>query len=198
MEGLVPLILTQIFQMRVSIKSSSSSHKLSGSHKCFLIKTFFRISLDCYYFPSDDNSGIRSSMMAAPFLKSVDHFCNDTEIVFAHDSYKPNKHNFMCNRRSTWDVISHSKDLYGIEPMKNETAPETIFHILQPNAVARYTLVLDRSGSMKGNERLDRLQKSSVRWIKYELKTNSKLGVTSFRYTKLYTLHRFLLISIRF
>ena len=181
MEGLVPLILTQIFQMRVSIKSISSSHQLFGSHKCFLIKTFFRIYLDCYYFPSDDNSGIRSSMMAAPFLKSVDHFCNDTEIVFAHDSYKPNKHNFMCNRRSTWDVISHSKDLYGIEPMKNETAPETIFHILQPNAVARYTLVLDRSGSMKDNERLDRLKQSSVRWIKYDLKTNSKLGVTSFR-----------------
>ena len=122
-------------------------------------------------------------MMAAPFLKSVDHFCNDTEIVFAHDSYKPNKHNFMCNRRSTWDVISHSKDLNGVKPMTNETAPKTIFNILQPNAVGRYTLVLDRSGSMamNNNHRLERLKQSSIRWINWELKTNSKLGIVSFR-----------------
>ena len=119
--------------------------------------------------------------MAAPFLKSVDHFCNDTETTFSHDSYKPNKHNFMCNRRSTWDVISHSKDLNGVQPMKNETAPETIFNILQPNEVGRYTLVLDRSGSMQDADRLERLQRSSIRWINFDLKTNSKLGIVSFR-----------------
>ena len=121
--------------------------------------------------------------MAAPFLTSVNHFCNDTETTYNHDSYKPNRHNFMCNRRSTWDVISHSKDLIGVKPMPNETAPKTIFNILQPNAVGRYTLVLDRSGSMaqNNNHRLERLQQSSIRWINYDLKTNSKLGITSFR-----------------
>ena len=83
-------------------------------------------------------------MMGAPFLNSVDSFCQDTETTYHHDIYKPTKHNFMCNRRSTWDVIQNSKDFLNVTPMKNETSPDTTFTIFQPNSGGRYTLVLDR------------------------------------------------------
>ena len=136
---------------------------------------------NCAFFPNSDNDDIKSSMMAAPFLKSVDHFCEDTETTYHHDIYKPNKHNFMCNQKSTWDIVMESPDFQGVSPAL-KPAPQTKFKILQPNT-ARYTLVLDKSTSM-GNDnptRFDRLKQSSKRWIQYELKTNSKLGITSFR-----------------
>ena len=118
--------------------------------------------------------------MAAPFLESVDYFCEDSETVYHHDIYKPTKHNFMCNRRSTWDVVKNGKDFSNVEPMTDEHSPKTIFRIVQPQSSARYVLVLDRSGSMKDNNRMARLKQSADKWIKYDLKLNSKLGITSF------------------
>ena len=96
------------------------------------------------------------------------------------DIYKPTKHNFMCNRRSTWDVVKNGKDFKGIRPMTDEKSPKTTFRIVQPQSSARYVLVLDRSGSMKDNNRMTRLKQSAEKWIKYDLKLNSKLGITSF------------------
>ena len=99
---------------------------------------------NCVFVASGDNSNVKSGYMAAPFLESVDHFCRNTEVDYHHDIYKPTKHNFMCNRRSTWDVIQNSKDFLNVTPMKNETSPDTTFTIFQPNSGGRYTLVLDR------------------------------------------------------
>ena len=86
----------------------------------------------------------------------------------------------MCNRRSTWDVVKNGKDFKGIRPMTDEKSPKTTFRIVQPQSSARYVLVLDRSGSMKDNNRMTRLKQSAEKWIKYDLKLNSKLGITSF------------------
>ena len=56
---------------------------------------------NCVFIPIGDNSAIKSSYMAAPFLESVDHFCKNTEQTYHHDIYKPTKHNstmwiFLC------------------------------------------------------------------------------------------------------
>ena len=118
--------------------------------------------------------------MAAPFLDSVDYFCEDSETVYHHDIYKPTKHNFMCNRRSTWDVVKKGKDFANAKPMIADKSPRTTFRIVQPQSSARYVLVLDRSGSMKDNNRMTRLKQSAEKWIKYDLKLDSKLGITSF------------------
>ena len=115
---------------------------------------------NCAFFPSrDGNNDIRSSLMAAPFLKDADHFCEDTETTYHHDAYKPTKHNFMCDRRSTWDVILHSKDFTNVVP-SGGPAPETIFNILQPYPNGRFTLVLDRSASMEDFDRMKRVRKA--------------------------------------
>ena len=115
---------------------------------------------NCAFFPSrDGNNDIRSSLMAAPFLKDADHFCEDTETTYHHDAYKPTKHNFMCDRRSTWDVILHSKDFTNVVP-SDVPAPETIFNILQPYPNGRFTLVLDKSASMEDFDRMKRVRKT--------------------------------------
>ena len=86
----------------------------------------------------------------------------------------------MCNRRSTWDVVKNGKDFKGIGPMTDDNSPTTTFRIVQPQSSARYVLVLDRSGSMNTNARMEKLKQSAEKWIKYDLKLKSKLGITSF------------------
>ena len=119
--------------------------------------------------------------MAAPFLESVDHFCKNTEVEYHHDIYKPTKHNSMCDYKSTWDVIMENDDFINVQPMNiTNNAPETQFTILYPDDGGRFVLVLDRSGSMKDESRMERLKQSSTRWIEYDVPVGTKIGLTSF------------------
>jgi hypothetical protein len=154
------------------------------------IKTGSTCSLDpqtnlpnenCVFIPIGDNSAIRSSYMAAPFLESVDHFCKNTEQTFHHDIYKPTKHNSMCDYRPTWDVIIENEDFNGVKPMNISIAPpETKFTIMYPDDGGRFVLVLDRSKSMLDASRMDRLKQSSIRWIQYDVAIGTNIGLTSF------------------
>ena len=119
--------------------------------------------------------------MAAPFLESVDHFCKNTEVEYHHDIYKPTKHNSMCDYKSTWDVIMENDDFINVQPMNiTNNAPETKFTILYPDDGGRFVLVLDRSGSMKEESRMERLKQSSTRWIEYDVTEGTQIGLTSF------------------
>lgn len=135
----------------------------------------------CIFVPSGDNSAVSSSYMAAPFLDSVDGFCQDTETKFHHDPDKPNKQNLMCNEQDTWTIISGHKDFQtqDFHPLDVDTPPATEFRVLQPQD-GRYTLVLDRSKSMREHDRMTRLKQSSIKWVKYDIKDGSYLGITSF------------------
>ena len=123
--------------------------------------------------------------MAAPFLESVDHFCQNTEVQYHHDIYKPNKQNTMCDYTSVWEVILRNADFTNVKPMNNsyEVPPETKFEILSPAEGGRFVLVLDRSGSMADNRnptRMERVKQSSIRWIKYDVINGTQIGITSF------------------
>ena len=120
--------------------------------------------------------------MAAPFLESVDHFCQNTEVDYHHDIYKPNKQNTMCDYTSVWDIIIGNSDFTNVKPMNNsyEGPPETKYEILKPAEGGRFVLVLDRSGSMGEKERLKRLKQSSKRWISYDVTNGTEIGITSF------------------
>ena len=122
---------------------------------------------NCLFIPSGNNSEIRSSYMAVPFLESTDHFCRNTETIFHHDIYKPTKHNTMCDYTSVWDIIMENSDFKDVKPMNTSQNPSnTIFKILKPESSGRFVLVLDRSGSMKEKSRLDRLKQSADRWLR--------------------------------
>lgn len=75
----------------------------------------------------------------------VVHFCKDSE----HNAAAPNKHNSMCQRRSTWSVIMESDDFKngnGVPEDLHELA--TDFKIVKPTGT-RFVVVMDISGSMK-------------------------------------------------
>ena len=87
----------------------------------------------------------------------------------------------MCDYRSTWDVIIENEDLNGVKPMNISVAPpETEFTIMYPDDGGRFVLVLNRSGSMKDESRMERLKQSSTRWIEYDVPVGTKIGLTSF------------------
>jgi calcium-activated chloride channel regulator 4 len=136
---------------------------------------------NCVFIPIGDNSAFKSSYMAAPFLESVDHFCKNTEVEYHHDIYKPTKHNSMCDYKSTWDVIMENEDFINVNPMNiTNNPPETEFTILYPDDGGRFVLVLDRSGSMDDESRMDRLKQSSTRWIEYDVTNGTQIGLASF------------------
>ena len=113
----------------------------------------------------------------------MNQFCDGTETGFPHKSYRPNKHNVMCNRESTWDVIKNSPDFENARPMPG-TPPETTFNVYRQQD-ERFVFVLDVSGSMNEGvddvSRIMRLIQSSVRWVTYEVRDGSLVGVTKFR-----------------
>jgi hypothetical protein len=114
------------------------------------------------------------------FSLKLDQFCTDAETSFAHNPYRPNKQNKICDHKSTWSVISANLDFVGVTPMDAENPPETMFKILRPQE-ERFVFVLDVSGSMADADRIGRLIQSSNRWVKYEVRDGSQVGVTSFR-----------------
>ena len=117
--------------------------------------------------------------MAAPFLTSVDHFENTNS--YHHDISKPTKHNAMCDYRPAWDVIIDNVDFVNVNPMETTNPPpETTFQVLYPDEAGRFVLVMDRSGSMADNERMDRLKLSSIRWIQNDVAVGTQIGITSF------------------
>ena len=117
--------------------------------------------------------------MAAPFLSSVDHFENINS--YQHDISKPTKHNSMCNYRPDWYLIKHNVDFINVEAMDTTNPPpETTFQVLYPDEAGRFVLVLDRSGSMMDNERMDRLKQSTIHWIQYDVADGTQIGITSF------------------
>ena len=114
----------------------------------------------------------------------MDHFCKDTETEFPHNPLRPNKQNAMCDRKSTWTIISGNEDFKNVNPMDAVTPPETTFKVLRPGD-ERFVFVLDVSGSMATSDRIGRLKQSSERWVNYEVRDGSQVGLTSFRYHKL-------------
>ena len=76
--------------------------------------------------------------------------------------------------------FSSSSDLFNIQPLNTESPPNTEFRLIQSPPEARFTLVIDRSGSMSMSDRMEKLKFTTIRWIIHELKLNTNLGITSF------------------
>ena len=58
--------------------------------------------------------------------------------------------------------------------------PKTKFTILHPDEGGKFVLTLDRSGSMHDFDRMVRLQQSAIRWLRYDVKNGTQIGITSF------------------
>uniref|UniRef100_T1JJG9 Calcium-activated chloride channel N-terminal domain-containing protein n=1 Tax=Strigamia maritima TaxID=126957 RepID=T1JJG9_STRMM len=105
-------------------------------------------SKDCIFVvDKNQNDKVTSSIASYHFLPNARTFCDDTD-EYRHNRHAPNRHNRMCNGRSTWNVITSHEDF------KNTNLPNDILNT-EPNFKIVYedeatiSLVLDTSGSME-------------------------------------------------
>ena len=89
-------------------------------------------------FHATGPEGLDSSVMAIPYLKGNEHFCEEGE-EHIHHPESPNKHNALCGGRSVFEVVRQ-------QPIQNNTIP--VFTYLQPQPTQNFVMVLDASCSM--------------------------------------------------
>lgn len=108
-----------------------------------------RVSSKCKArFIADTKDPVTSSIMFMPYLEGVSEFCDNADKK--HNAFAPNKHNHLCNRRSTWEVISGNEDFKDLTPTDQEKSITVTFREVQKRegTLGRVILALDVSGSM--------------------------------------------------
>ncbi|XP_059351101.1 calcium-activated chloride channel regulator 4-like [Daphnia carinata] len=115
-------------------------------------------------------------------LSTAVRFCDDDpSSLHKHNREAPTKQNAVCNLRSVWSVISNHADFAG-----NNNPPAAIanvkpmFNIVRVLNGGRYVLVADVSGSMDSYNRISRLNEAARRWIKYDVRHGTSLGIVKF------------------
>lgn len=119
----------------------------------------------------------RSSLMFAAEVPSVSMFCDEG----THDQYAPTKHNLICNRRSTFDIISNHPDfsVNTITPNQytNEITNTTTRVTYRKQNTTRYILVIENTKDMQVRESWSHLRNAIRKWSLFDLPQNSEVGV---------------------
>lgn len=66
--------------------------------------------------------------------------------------------------------------------MSTDKPPKTEFNIIKPAESQRYVMVLDKSGSMGDDRKLEGLQEACKVFIESYIATGAYLGVVAFEY----------------
>ncbi|XP_072430848.1 calcium-activated chloride channel regulator 1-like [Chiloscyllium punctatum] len=128
---------------------------------------------DCEFYP-DSKQTASSSIMFIQGLSNVTEFCDDK----THNPDAPNMQNKMCNFRSTWDVISESEDFRNNpSPYSGSVIPT--FTLLQAKHRV-LCLVLDVSGSMDSENRINRLRQAAEIFLLQIIEAKSQVGIVTF------------------
>uniref|UniRef100_T1JCF0 VWFA domain-containing protein n=1 Tax=Strigamia maritima TaxID=126957 RepID=T1JCF0_STRMM len=139
-------------------------------------------SKDCIFVVDKNrNDKVTSSLASYHFLPNARTFCDDTD-EYRHDRHAPNRHNRMCNGRSTWNVITSHEDFKNGNPPKDNLNTVPNFKIVQEEE-ATISLVLDISGSMESPQphtKIRMLYEAATRFIKEEVKIGTAVAVILF------------------
>ncbi|XP_059504093.1 calcium-activated chloride channel regulator 1-like [Stegostoma tigrinum] len=128
---------------------------------------------NCAFYPEKSQTA-SSSIMFIQALSNVTKFCDDR----THNPEAPNMQNKMCNSRSTWDVISKSQDFRNNRsPYSGSVTPT--FTLLQAKDRV-VCLVLDVSGSMDQENRLNRLRQAAEIFLLQIIEAKSRVGIVTF------------------
>ncbi|CAG0921672.1 unnamed protein product [Notodromas monacha] len=105
---------------------------------------------NCVFRPLDvaANQRVKSSVMNANQLQSVDQFC-DAE---THDRTAPTKQNVLCGGKSTWEVIKAHPDFQGVTPVVGQTHKTPVFSY-RKRSPRKVVFCLDWTASMKNASR---------------------------------------------
>ncbi|KAM4722891.1 calcium-activated chloride channel regulator 1-like [Rhinophrynus dorsalis] len=128
----------------------------------------------CVFIPEKKQFPMES-IMYSQALSSVSEFCDASN----HNTEAPTLQNRMCNSRSTWEVIMNSTDINSTAPKADSNIPVPSFSLLQFRDRV-LTLVLDVSGSMSTNKRIDRLYQAAEVFLIQIIEYGSHVGIVSF------------------
>ncbi|EHB18741.1 Calcium-activated chloride channel regulator 4, partial [Heterocephalus glaber] len=128
---------------------------------------------DCQFFP-DKVQTEKASIMFMQSIDSVAKFCNEKN----HNQEAPSLQNLKCNYRSTWEVISESEDFNRAMPMTGLPSPPA-FSLLRINERI-VCLVLDKSGSMSLENRLNRMNQAAKHFLLQTVENGSWVGMVQF------------------
>ncbi|XP_058056126.1 calcium-activated chloride channel regulator 1-like [Anopheles bellator] len=119
----------------------------------------------------------RTSIMFAAESKSVTMFCDEG----THNRYAPTKHNQMCDRRSTYDVILKHTDFAPQNQM--EFNPSVIINTVpkfsyKSRKLTRYVVVIGQTFVMRERETWSFLRRAIRKWIVYDLPASkTEIGI---------------------
>ncbi|XP_077189227.1 calcium-activated chloride channel regulator 1-like [Paroedura picta] len=127
----------------------------------------------CQFVP-DRKQSTPASIMYMQSLSSVTEFCNNS----SHNVNATNMHNKLCKYRSTWEVITASEDFVISSPLSGPP-PAPILSVLQTQDRV-VCLVLDVSGSMDANNRINRLRQAAEIFVRQIIEMPSWVGIVTF------------------
>lgn len=140
-----------------------------------------RVSSKCKArFIADTKDPVTSSIMFMPYLEGVSEFCDNADKK--HNAFAPNKHNHLCNRRSTWEVISGNEDFKDLTPTDQEKSITVTFREVQKRegTLGRVILALDVSGSMDDHGRINQLRVAATHFVQVLIPDGLEVGLVSF------------------
>ncbi|XP_077495036.1 calcium-activated chloride channel regulator 1-like [Amblyomma americanum] len=140
-----------------------------------------RVSSKCKpRFRQRDNDPVTSSIMFMPYLKGVSEFCDSRDKK--HNVYAPNKHNYLCDRKSTWEVISANEDFKGLAPADLQKVITVKFTEVQrrEGALGRVIFALDVSSSMNDDHRIVHLREAASHFINVLIPIGLEVGIVTF------------------
>uniref|UniRef100_A0A4X2LP83 Calcium-activated chloride channel regulator 1 n=1 Tax=Vombatus ursinus TaxID=29139 RepID=A0A4X2LP83_VOMUR len=129
---------------------------------------------ECLFVP-DKVQNEKASIMFMQSIDSVVEFCTEKN----HNKEAPNAHNRKCDLRSTWEVIQDSQDYKTSTPMTEAQPPQPSFSLKQIRERV-LCLVLDKSGSMSLEDRLNRLHQASKLFLLQIIEKASWVGMVTF------------------
>nr|XP_050031050.1 calcium-activated chloride channel regulator 3A-1-like [Dermacentor andersoni] len=141
-----------------------------------------RVSSKCKaHFSRNSENPVTSSIMFMPYINGVSDFC-DKDGDRKHNAYAPNKHNHLCERKSTWEVISANEDFKGLPPADLSKAVDVRFIEVQKRrgTVGRVIFALDVSGSMSTNNRIGHLREAASHYIRVIVPDGLEVGLVTF------------------
>lgn len=141
--------------------------------KCIIDRVTGLYKDNCVFIP-DKNQKEKASIMFNQNINSVVEFCTEKN----HNKEAPNAQNQRCNLRSTWEVIQESEDFKQTTPMTAQP-PAPTFSLLQTRQRI-VCLVLDKSGSMQSDNRLNRMNQASRLFLLQTVEQGSWVGMVTF------------------
>ncbi|XP_074076444.1 calcium-activated chloride channel regulator 1-like [Macrotis lagotis] len=133
-----------------------------------------KLNKDCSFIPNKVQHA-KASIMFMQSIDSVVEFCTEKN----HNKDAPNSQNNKCNLRSTWEVIKDSDDYKTSTPMTAAQPPKPNFSLKQIGERI-LCLVLDKSGSMLNEGRLNRLNQASKFFLLQIIEKGSWAGIVTF------------------